>query len=290
MNQEIVKSKLELLYPGKDIEVLHRLLGGMSNYTYVIKIAGKLYTYRLPGEFSQHFVNREIEINNIRLMEKLNVTNKTVYFSIETGEKVARYVEGVSLNLTKETYPYKLVSDLLKKIHNCGLLAGNDYQPFLRLNSYETLTRSLGYIHSIEYYKAKEEFLSYQKILESIPLVLCHGDSQPSNFVYHENHLITVDFEYCGNGDPIYDIACFANLKLEDGEALLKEYFPILDKNKWQRFYLWRAFQCLQWHNVALFKEIKGLSEALSINFKLVADNYLLKAQDLLYKVLHLDL
>ncbi len=285
MNHETVKSKLELLYPGKDITIQERLLGGMSNYTYVVKIANNYYTYRIPGEYSEHFVNREIEINNIRLMEKLGITNQTIYFNIETGEKIARYVEGISLNHYEKEYPYLLVSNLLKKIHNSKILADNDYNPFFRLSSYEDLVKSLGYIHTLDYFKTKEDFFSYQGILYASPKKLCHGDSQPSKFIYSDKYLFTVDFEYCGNGDPIYDIACFANIKLEQGERLMKEYFIKPTKEEWQRFYLWRAFQCLQWHNVALFKEIKGMSISLKIDFKIVANNYLAKAKELLKKL-----
>jgi len=41
----------------------------------------------------------------------------------------------------------------------------------------------------------------------------------------------------------------------------------------------------LQWHNVALFKEIKGMSISLKIDFKIVANNYLAKAKELLKKL-----
>ena len=35
-----------------------------------------------------------------------------------------------------------------------------------------------------------------------------------------------------GNNDPIYDIACFANIRYEEGYRLLHVYFGILQRMK----------------------------------------------------------
>ena len=123
----------------------------------------------------------------------------------------------------------------------------------------------------------------YKDYLEKQEKVLCHGDSQPSNFILtSDNNLYTVDFEFASNNDPIYDIACFANLKLEDGLKLLSVYYSNLDKDKILRFYLWRCFQCFQWFNVATFKELVGMSISLGIDFKKVSEKYLENIKNLL--------
>ncbi|MDD4213079.1 MAG: phosphotransferase family protein [Bacilli bacterium] len=282
MNDATVLQKLELMFPDKKVEILYRLMGGMSNYTYVVQIGSNKYTYRIPGEYSEHFVNRQVEIENIKILEPLGITNKTVYFSVETGEKLALFVEGTSLNQLQGEFPYQEVSELLKVIHESGKVATNDYDPFGRLSTYENHIKELGYVHPEAYHQTKKHFLSYKPFLDRTPKVLCHGDSQPSNFVFHEGKLMTVDFEFCGNNDPLYDIACFANMKLEHGEKLLNTYFLSPTKEEKMRFYLWRAFQCLQWYNVAIFKEMKGMSITLHIDFKMVAEKYLEKAQALL--------
>ena len=36
-------------------------MGGMSNYTYVVSANHKKYTYRIPGEYGEVFVNRHQE-------------------------------------------------------------------------------------------------------------------------------------------------------------------------------------------------------------------------------------
>ncbi len=259
-----------------DSKIIKRLMGGMSNYTYVVESQDELYTIRFLGEYAEEFVDRKQEALNIKLMEKLGITNKTLYFDISSGIKFSKYIEGTPLSeMDPKDYPLDKVSETLKKIHNSHLKAELDYDPFGRLEKYEKLLVSEGYKIPKEYYDIKKAFVSYKPYLDSIDKVLIHGDSQPSNFILGDM-MYTVDFEFTGNLDPIYDIACFANMRLTDGENLLKEYYKEkLDNDKWKRFYLWRGYQAAQWFNVAMFKHLKGMSETLHIPFEDVAFNYL---------------
>ena len=260
----------------KDSKIVKRLMGGMSNYTYVVSSNDELYTIRFIGEYAEEFVDRKQEALNIKLVEDLNITNKTIYFDITSGLKMARFIDGTPLSeMDPKDYPLDKVSDVLKVLHNSGKKAELNYDPFKRLEKYEKLLTDDGYRIPKEYYDIKKAFLSYKDYLESQEMVLCHGDSQPSNFILGDK-LYIVDFEFTGNCDPIYDIACFSNMRLEDGMNLLKEYYKDdLDNDKWKRFYLWRGYQAAQWFNVAMFKHLKGMSETLKIPFEDVAFSYL---------------
>lgn len=269
----------------KDSTIEKRLLGGMSNYTYVVSSNDDYYTIRFPGEYAENFVEREKEARNIKLMEHLGVTNKTIYLDIASGIKMARYIDGTPLSELK-SYPYEKVSEVLKKIHTSKEISLYDYNPFERLENYEKLNKDLNFTFPEEYKSLKEEFFIHKEYLEKQEKVLCHGDSQPSNFILGDDgSLYTVDFEFTSNNDPIYDIACFANLKLEDGLKLLSVYYKDLDKDKILRFYLWRCFQCFQWFNVATFKELVGMSISLNIDFKKVALKYLENIKFLLKEI-----
>ncbi len=259
----------------KDCEIVERLLGGMSNYTYVIKCDNELYTLRIPGEFAEAFVDRIKEEQNVKLMEQFNISNKTLYLNVNNGVKLGKYLKGTILS-TLNDYPYEKVSDLLKMIHNSSKLSLYDYEPFTRLSTYENYLKEIDFVFPNEYLELRNEFNTYYDYLNNQEKVLCHGDSQPSNFIIGDDEkLYIVDFEYTANIDPIYDIACFANIRLEEGLKLLKTYYQEVDDDKYLRFYLWRAFQCFQWYNVAYFKDIKGLSQKLKIDFKMVAESYL---------------
>jgi len=122
--------------------------------------------------------------------------------------------------------------------------------------------------------------------MDSSKLVLSHGDSQISNFVDTVDGLRLMDWEFTGNNDPYYDIACFGNNDFNHALALLPVYLkktPTLQD--YNRLYFFRAFQTLQWHNVALYKEFIGLSVDLGVDFMFVAGLYLDKAEKFLNEI-----
>lgn len=277
MEQEIITLAQAILKT--DVEVIERLMGGMSNYTYIIKANGKKYTFRKPGEKAENFVSRQVELKNIRLVEPLGITNHLVYLDLESGIKICEYVEGKVLSTLDRKAYLKQVSDTLKVIHHSGLKAENNYNHVQRLTDYEAINHTI----SDRYLDLKKTWLNWFELYKGLPMVLCHGDAQPSNFVITaDNKAMVVDFEFTGNNDPYYDIAQFGNIDFNDALALLDEYcnHQATSADK-KRMIFYRMFLTLQWHQVATFKHEIGLSEKLHIPFDKVAIAYLDKAQAL---------
>jgi|GEM_PF-16349 phosphoribosyl 1,2-cyclic phosphodiesterase/thiamine kinase-like enzyme len=271
----------------KKVQVLHRLMGGMSNYTYVVDVDGKKYTYRIPGKKAEKFVDRQIEKENIEIVSELGLNNETLYLDLENGHKLAEFIAGNPLSEQDPMQYLKQVADVLKSIHNSGLKAVNDYDPLSRLSLYESYLQEFSHDHGMRYKKLKDQWLQLvPKYMDSSRLVLCHGDSQISNFVVSGEKLYLMDWEFTGNNDPFYDIACFGNNDFNHALALLPVYLghePSLEE--YNRLYFFRAYQALQWHNVALYKEYIGLSVDLGVDFKFVANLYLDKAERFLNEI-----
>ncbi len=262
---------------GKDSEVVSRLMGGMSNRTYIVKIDGGLFTFRIPGKRAEVFVNRFDESKNIEKIRSLDLNNHTLLLDLEGGYKLAEFVEGTPLN-ELDSLHLSEVTSLLKKLHNNDGSFEKDYAPFDRLDHYESLNDNL----KEGYYITRDKFFEHKDYLMSLPKVMAHGDSQKSNFVIGDTCYL-LDWEFAGNNDYYYDIACFGNVDYNDALALLEEYnghAPSVEE--YNRLTLWRTFQCLQWHNVALFKDKIGLSQELNVDFLFVSGKYLEKANNLL--------
>jgi thiamine kinase-like enzyme len=277
MEQEIIEIASKILK--KEVKVVERLLGGMSNYTYIIEAEGKKYTFRKPGEKAENFVSREIEKKNIALVEPLGNTNHMVYLDLTTGIKIAEYVEGQVLSTLPRQHYLSQVSDTLKVIHRSGLKAENNYNHIKRLSDYEAINHTI----SPRYLELKNVWLNWFEYYKHLPMVLCHGDAQPSNFIITPNQkAMVVDFEFTGNNDPYYDIAQFGNMDFNDALALLDVYCENqTTKADKKRMIFYRIFLTLQWHQVATYKHEIGLSEKLHIPFDKVAIAYLDKAEAL---------
>ena len=263
----------------EQVEVKHRLLGGMSHLTYVIEIDQTLYTFRIIGTDGNLFVNRTFEYENMEIIKPLEINNETVYFDIESGEKAAKFVEGTVLS-TVDYHPYlEDVAQTLKKLHHCDLSPASDYGLLERLDLYETYTEN----RSDLYLDLKKKWVDiYLNERLHMPKVFCHNDAQRSNIVIGTDQVYLLDWEYAGLNEFYYDIASFGNVKFEDALELLDVYLEKKATKKEQnmvRFY--RMFQALQWHQVALRKEMVGLSEVLHFDFKALAVKYLNLAQTL---------
>ncbi|MFV0246514.1 MAG: phosphotransferase [Mycoplasmatales bacterium] len=255
----------------KDYKIEHRFMGGMSNFTYLITDGKDKYTYRYPGNGANNFVDYNIEKDILDEAYKFNLTNETIFLDTATGQKIGKYVEGK--NLTEVNIDYDKAANLLKEFHACKFTSMKDYDQIGRLNKYESL-HSNG---QVEYNELKEYFVNlFNKELKQYCITPCHNDSQLSNFIEQDNgNYKIVDFEYAAINDVIYDIACFGNKDFNNAKDLITYYFNEVGYNEMLRLYAWRMFQCLQWFNVASFKEEIGLSKDLGIDFKAVASNYI---------------
>ncbi|MCR3906460.1 MAG: choline kinase family protein [Tenericutes bacterium] len=266
-----------------EVNIIKRLMGGMSHLTYHIQINNIDYTYRIIGKDGNLFVDREIEFQNLKNIEPLNLNNKTVYFDVKTGEKAAQYVEGTVLS-SVDYHPYlEDVAKTLKKLHHSGISPASDYGLIRRLDLYESYTN----MRTPLYQELKEKWISlYQKKHENKPKVFCHNDAQRSNIVIGNDQIYLLDWEYAGLNEFYYDIASFGNINFEDALVLLDVYLnraATLEEKNSVRFY--RMFQVLQWHQVALRKEMIGLSQVLHFDFKLLANKYLNLANQLYQEI-----
>ena len=262
--------------------IMKRLEGGMSNYTYVVESQGKKYTYRVPGKFAERFVDRDEEWANIQEVERLGLNNVTTYVEILSGEKLAEYVEGTIMSTTDIVSYNEMSVKALKKIHNSDLKF-NDYNAFGRLDTYQNYCIEMGFTHPQEYLDLRNKLDELHKQYLSVAMVPCHCDYQPTNLVISGDKLYVLDWEFAGMNDPFYDIACYGNAGFDKALSLLEAYVghkPTAEELK--RLYFHRAFQCLQWYNVAIFKDRVGLSKDLNMDFNAVALFFFNMAKDLL--------
>lgn len=265
----------------KKAEVISPLVGGMMNKSFIVSSDNKKYVLYISTEQANEMVDRQLEKDNQKLIIDLGLTSKNVYFDVEKGIKVNEYIEGASLDKC-DSYDSKKVASLLKKMHTSGKLSRDDYQPFKRFIAYENEAKTFQSDLGEEYKTLREELFANKDFLESQKLVLCHNDAQKSNIVkdLNDNYYL-IDFEFMGNNDPIYDIGTFGNGLVSEGYQLLLDYFdgnPTIDEER--RYYLWRIFISLQWHNVAIVKHYRGEGKTHGFNFLAVADFFLNNAKD----------
>ncbi|NLK12504.1 MAG: phosphotransferase family protein [Candidatus Phytoplasma sp.] len=264
-------------------EVTERLLGGMSNYTYVIKVNDLLYTIRKVGKNAHFFVNRDNELKDLQEAYLIGLVPETIYFNPTTGTKISRHIKGDILSEVAYEPFLPMIAEVLTKVHQHKVINGHDYNLLGRLKTYESYLEKL----DDHYIKLKKNWqYLYESIYKKYPKVFTHGDAQRSNMVYDGKKLYLLDWEFSGLNDPLYDIASFGNISFNDSLELLSYYLkrkPNLEELNRVKFY--RMFQALQWHLVAQYKEDIGLSEELKLDFKLFSEKYLQLAEKLYQEI-----
>ena len=280
--EEYIVFRVNALLHAHDAKIVMRLEGGMSNYTYVVECQGKKYTYRVPGKFAERFVDREEEWENIQEVNRLGLNNITEYVEIRSGEKLAEYVEGTIMSTTDVVSYNEMSVKALKKIHSSDMKF-RDYNAFGRLDDDQRYCLETGYVFPQEYLDLRKKLDAIRATQTNVPKVPCHCDYQPTNLVISGDKLYVLDWEFAGMNDPFYDIACYGNVGFDKALSLLEAYVGHKPtKEELQRLYFHRAFQCLQWFNVAIFKDRVGLSKDLNMDFNAVAFMFLGMTKDLL--------
>ena len=279
--EEYIIARINALMHTDDATIVRRLEGGMSNYTYVVETRGKRYTYRVPGKYAEKFVDRVEEWDNIQEVNRLDLNNATSYVEIISGEKLAEYVEGTILSDTDVVSHNAISVAALKKLHNSDLKF-KDYNAFKRLDDYERYCREMGFTHPKEYIALRKKLDTMRQNHADVKMVPCHCDYQPTNLVLSGDRLYVLDWEFAGMNDPFYDIACYGNAGFDKALSLLEAYVGHTPtREELQRLYFHRSFQCLQWYNVAIFKDRVGLSRDLNMDFNEVAAFFFNMAKDL---------
>ena len=267
---------------GEGSEIVSPLVGGMMNISYIVKDASnKKYVLYISTEQANEMVDRPLEKEHQRIIYELGITSKNVYFDEKNGIKINEFIEGSSIDKVDE-FNYQKIASLLKTLHSSNVYSREDYGPFNRFEHiYENEALSFEKEPSPLYQELRSFLFSHKDYLLRQRKTLCHNDAQRSNIVKTpEDEYYLIDFEFVGNNDPIYDIACFGNGLVSEGRKLLDYYFDNSPSEEHiKRYYLWRVFVSLQWYNVAVTKHYRGEGEKHGFNFLDVANHFLNNAK-----------
>ena len=261
---------------GKDAKVESELVGGMMNEAYIVSSKQGRFVYYISTAQANEMVDRSLEKETQNIAFELGITSENVYFDLEKGIKINRFIEGSSLNKMEE-FDYKKVAELLAKFHSSKRKASVYYDPLGRLENYKKEAET----HTKEF---DENFQDLWEIVQknrgfllSQPLALAHNDAQRSNIVKGlDDKYYLIDFEFAANNDPIYDIGTFGNGDALEGKRLLEEYGKLVPlKDGLKRYALWRIDISLQWYLVALIKHYRGEGKIHGIDFLAVGKNFI---------------
>lgn len=253
----------------REIADLTVLKKGMTNRSFSFQCGGKRYIMRIPGEGTDHLINRREEANIYAKIKKLDICDRILYINPENGYKITEYIEGArTCNPHCENDIAKCMKKL-RKFHELGLETPHEFNIWEQIDFYESLWDKAGSSYK-DYTQMKRNVLSLRPFTEKYAgkKVLAHIDAVPDNFLFYTDEngkedIRIIDWEYAGMQDPHVDIAMFCIYALYDRaqvDHLIDLYFSgKCDDMTRIKIYCYIAACGLLWSNWCEYKRKLGV-------------------------------
>ena len=219
----------------KDIKEIEVLKKGMTNRSFVFSVRGRKYIMRIPGEGTDHLIDRKQEADVFRTISGLGLCDDPVYINPDNGYKITRYLEHVRVCDTNRKEDLIRCMHTLRAFHDLHLRVPHSFDLFGQIGFYETLWEGNPSVYR-DYACVKEQVFRLKAFIDSQEKewTLTHIDAVCDNFLFYkpegeeEERLQLTDWEYAGMQDPHVDIAMFCIYSLFDKkqcDALINLYF-----------------------------------------------------------------
>ncbi len=254
----------ELRVETKDIQDIVVLKKGMTNRSFRFTVNGNQYIMRIPGEGTDKLIDRKGEYSVYKTIKEIGISDDIVYISAENGYKITKFLDNARVCNPFNAEDVKLCMQKLRDFHNEKLKVEHTFDIYEKINFYENLWEGKPSIFN-DYLETKEKIFELKAIIESQPSewILSHIDAVPDNFLFVDDGIRLIDWEYAGMQDPHVDIAMFAIYAMYDREkveALIDSYFiEGCSYNIRIKIYCYIAACGLLWSNWCEYKRFCGI-------------------------------
>jgi thiamine kinase-like enzyme len=178
---------------------IERLGGGITNRNYKLTAGGESYVLRIGGEDTELLgIDRSNEYAASLNAAALGLGPEVVDFLEPEGMLVTRFVDGEAGRVSSDE-----VRGLLRRLHEGPAIPGR-FDSFRVVEAYASISEPPRYAWAHELAHRIEARLGPR------PVVACHNDLLPANFIHDGTRVWLVDWEYAAMGDPAFDHANFA--------------------------------------------------------------------------------
>lgn len=211
---------------------IERINNGYTNFNYKVDYNNKEYILRIPGIASALFVNRKIEKEIYKGIDKYDIADKVIYID-DSGIKLSEFIPSASAIDINNDQDVLNAMKMYNKLHNIDFKVDYDISIVNVLKNYMGILDK----YNIRFiYDKIEDYDNIKnkcnKIIDFInsynrPKVLCHGDAASVNVLKANNDYRLIDFEYAGMADPLTDIALFSvfsDFNIEQVKEIFKKY------------------------------------------------------------------
>ena len=248
---------------GGRVASIEPLPGGLTNTSYRVRAEdGAEYVCRIAGPRSEEVgIDRDQEDFNARVAATAGLGPEVVESDPELGLFVSRFLAGRSLRLpeSRDDSMIVRVASTVRQLHGAPPFRGSFDLRRIR-EHYRSIVVSAGYPLPDGYDNAQSEVALLESLLakDPEPLVSCHNDLVPDNFIDDDERLWLIDFEFSSMNEPSFDLGNLANewqLDEHHTQLLAATYWGTADPSKLARVNAWRFLARYTW---VLWAAIQG--------------------------------
>lgn len=245
----------------KNITVLKK---GMTNRSFLFECQNQKYIMRIPGEGTDHLINRKEEADVYQALENRQICDDVLYMNPDNGYKITAYLEDATNCDAENWAEVEACMTKLREFHELNLTVDHRFDIFGQIDFYESLWNGEKSYFK-DYEKTKAAIFELKKWIDTLDKTetLVHIDAVPDNFLFIKDGIRIIDWEYAGMQDPHVDIAMFCIYSLyskEQVDRLIDLYFkgevsPMIRT----KIYAYIASAGLLWSNWCEYKRSLGI-------------------------------
>ena len=245
----------------KNITVLKK---GMTNRSFLFECQSQKYIMRIPGEGTDHLINRKEEADVYQALENRQICDDVLYMNPDNGYKITAYLEDATNCDAENWNEVEACMMKLREFHELNLTVDHRFDIFGQIDFYESLWNGEKSYFK-DYETTKTAIFELKKWIDTLEKneTLVHIDAVPDNFLFTKDGIRIIDWEYAGMQDPHVDIAMFCIYSLysrEQVDHLIDLYFkgdvsPIIRT----KIYAYIASAGLLWSNWCEYKRSLGI-------------------------------
>ena len=242
-------------------------LGGLTNRNYRLETPQGSLVLRIAGEGTADYLNRAHEEINARIASQVGVNVEILYFDAADGLSLTRFLpeaRTMSGQAFGQEGAARQAGRLLRRLHDRAAPFANRFELFEQIDQYQSVLVEKGAELPPGYREVQQQAERLRRALnaQDLPLVSCHCDPLPENFLVDGERMYLIDFEYSGNNDPMWDLGDLsieAGFSAEQDEELLLGYFdgPAPSRER-ARMTMYQAMCDLLWTLWGVVQHVNG--------------------------------
>ncbi len=282
-HSEIIRNiKLVFRCDEEDIVDFRNVSKGMTNTSFIFRIAGVDYIYRHPGDGTDSIISRRNEKTSLIKAKEIGVDPTYIYADVNEGWKISVYIPEFREPDYGSFEDSKKILAVLRRLHASDIRVDYGMKPWEDALEMERLLlkKDPNCFRPYEELKGKIGRLYQKTIGDGVEKCFCHGDTYQSNWMIKpDGEVLLIDWEYAGFSDPGIDVGYYivdAMYDFDRAERFIGEYLGG-DATEAKRFHFmaYTAIIAYYWFVWAMYRESCGavMGEALT-NWRDMAVKY----------------